>query len=110
MGVPKRNRKLSGQIERRARAAAELAGLEWKELAEALGPATDTLDRRLRNIDRGLPLPSFETPESVTRQVADACGLPYEFFTVDFRRLPELADRRSGRVREMAVDGNGGTA
>lgn len=24
--------------------------------------------------------------------VADACGLPYEFFTVDFQRLPEIAN------------------
>lgn len=35
-------------------------------------------------------------------EIADACGLPYAFFTVDFNRLPDLVSQNGGQAEPLA--------
>ena len=57
-----------------------------KDLAAAIGPDAGLGERTLRKLESG------ESPlrPPAMREIAQACGLPYEFFTVDFQRLPDL--------------------
>jgi len=55
---------------------------------------------RLYEAERGelaLPFPTL-------REIAEVCGLPVEFFSVDFARLPEISDDpRAVIARETAA-------
>lgn len=43
-------------------------------------------------------------PYPTMREIADCCGLPVEFFTADFSRLPEISDNpRTVIARETAA-------
>lgn len=77
-------RKPMDDWKRRARAAAALADIDYKDLAPKLGFSLSTLDRQLANraTRRGRRI-----AEGVARDVAQECGLPYEFFTADFELL-----------------------
>lgn len=74
--------------QRRMRAARALAGFKnVGDLADAIGADAGLGERTLRKLEGG------ESPlrPPAMREIAHACGLPYEFFTVDFSRLPLLA-------------------
>lgn len=77
-------------VTRRIKAARALKGFRStaalaKELDAGLG------DKTLREIESG----KRPILERELREIAGACGVPYEFFTVDFDRLPELTDKPS---------------
>ena len=78
---------------RRIRAARQLAGFSnTKALAAAI--ARSGLAKRglgttsLYDMERDQATPDFGN----LTVIADVCGLPVDFFTVDFSRLPELSD------------------
>lgn len=76
-------------IRRRLKAARELAGLTVQELAERID--SERLGAKaLGSLERG----DRKTPPQPHElaAIAAACGLPYEFFTVDFSRLSELTE------------------
>lgn len=70
------------ELRRRVRAARGYADLSIDQLAEAVGIGRNTIIR----IDNG----EREVKQMELRQIAAVCGLPYEFFTVDFAEIPEL--------------------
>lgn len=77
---------------RRIKAAAELGGYRsLDQLAREvnLPKLSPKSLRRSANDAR-------DTPEHELRAIAEACGLPYEFFTVDFSRLPEIGGPAAG--------------
>jgi transcriptional regulator with XRE-family HTH domain len=78
------------EIRRRLRAARAYADLSLDGLAAAVEIGRNTLVR----IENG-----SRNPKAMElRAVADACGLPYEFFTVDFADLAALAHIGAGEV------------
>lgn len=90
------------EIRRRMRAALALAGIKnVRELAERIdlpGLGRDTL-YEMQSGKRAIRRHEL-------REIADACGLPLEFFTVDFATLEEngsadSADRVLERLNEM---------
>lgn len=75
---------------RRMRAARAIGGFKnVGDLADAITADASLGERTLRKFESG------ESPlrPPAMREIAHACGLPYEFFTADFSRLPELADQ-----------------
>lgn len=86
----------------RMRAARQLGGLRnVGDLADALKDTRGRLGTTtLRSIERGEARGDFST----YRDIADACGIPVEFFTADFSRLAEISeDPRSVIARETAA-------
>jgi transcriptional regulator with XRE-family HTH domain len=72
----------------RLRAARHLAGFRHqRDLAQAIDQA-GLGERTLRAIELG----SRHATERDFRAIADACGLPLEWFTADFSRLAEISD------------------
>jgi transcriptional regulator with XRE-family HTH domain len=69
---------------RRAKAAAALAGMTEAELAKQIGISIATYNRRLGGGETRLH--QMET-EALARAIAGECGVPFEFFTADFRLL-----------------------
>jgi hypothetical protein len=78
--VPPRNPNRDEWV-RRARAAAEIVNVDYKELAKQLGKSVSTLER--------------EEAAAMARSIAHQCKLPYEFFTADFRLLEADTARRT---------------
>lgn len=84
------------EIIRRIKAARAFGGFtSVQKLADAInqpGLAQSTLEK-------------IETTGKVSRpqlrEIAEACGLPYEFFTVDFSRLPEIV--KPGTVSDLPL-------
>lgn len=74
------------EIAKRYRAARSYAGLRQEDLAEALGVDTQTIKRR----EAG----NHGAKRSELVLVASTCGLPFEWFTADLGRLPEIAVTR----------------
>lgn len=73
---------------RRIRAARAYSGLTQEQLGTALGFSEPKMNR-LEHGNYKRPLgPAGE--EGVTRSTAKATGLPHEFFSIDFSRLPEM--------------------
>jgi len=70
-------------IKHRVRAARAYGDLSLDNMAEAAEIGRSTLIR----IETGRRLPK----RGELREIAIATGLPYEFFTADLSRLPELA-------------------
>lgn len=86
----------------RMRAARQLGGLRnVDELAAALKDTRGKLGTTtLRCIERGEAPGDF----SAYRDIAEACGLPVEFFTADFSRVAEISENpRSVIARETAA-------
>lgn len=85
-------------VTRRIKAARALAGFDSRaalaaKLDAGLGAKT------LQKIESG------ERPvvQRELREIAEACGLPYEFFTVDFAQLPALTGGSTFENAVMAV-------
>lgn len=73
----------SAETRRRLRAARAYAGMSLDDLAADVEIGRNTLVR-MENGQRN--------PKSMElREIAEACGLPYEFFTIDFGLLVALA-------------------
>lgn len=72
-------------VARRVRAARAYSKLSREALAEALGYSPSTID--LIEGKRAIPRGASWTELG---KVAEATGLPFEFFTADFARLPEI--------------------
>lgn len=78
------------ELRRRVKAARAYAGYDsTKDLAAAIGPHGKLGDRTLRTLEGAGAPRRFSDQHLVL--IARACGLPLEFFEVDFARLPELA-------------------
>jgi transcriptional regulator with XRE-family HTH domain len=76
----------------RLRAARELAGLTQERLAERLKEAG--YERLSTRTIRNLEDPTKSDPvRQQLEPIAHACGLPYEFFTIDFATLADTATR-----------------
>lgn len=75
------------ETRKRLWAAGTYAGMTPPKLAKALGTSVDTLKRRVSGKKEWR---AFEDEEALLRRVAELCGLPYEFFLVDFDDLPTL--------------------
>lgn len=93
-------------MRRRVKAARALAGISVKELAQRIGQ--DGLgERTLRSLegDAGRAWRPMEL-----QAVAQACGLPYEFFTVDFQQLTlngrvgQRLDALEAELRQLAAE------
>lgn len=86
------------ETERRIRAAMTLAGIDsFEDLARRIDSrnlGATTLRKLNDNVRASLP----------RRAIADACGLPYQFFTVDFRRLSELAQAAASDAQPERLD------
>lgn len=74
------------ELRRRIAAAAAYGGFSQDTLADKIGMSKSTYNRRLKELSEPRRRDPFLT------LIADRCGLTAEFFTVDFKRLPELAD------------------
>lgn len=90
------------RLRRRLVAARTLAGLGQQELAakiKALGYTRGYSARTIGDMERG------ETPiqPQAIPVLAKACGLPPEFFEVDFQRLPELLEDEAAASLEDEV-------
>lgn len=91
------------EARRRMRAARVLAGLTVPKLAERIPDENRMGERTLRKLESG----ESELRPKEMREIAEACDLPYEFFTVDFSRLPELnegAGDLAGRMDELEAE------
>ena len=82
-------------LSRRIRAARHLAGFrQVPELAKAIESLGALRTRsglratKLREYERGEDSPDA----GQLAAIAEACGLPLEFFTADFSRLPEISE------------------
>lgn len=83
------------ETRRRIRAARVLADVTVEQLAAKLGAGLGS--KTLGMIERG----ERDVHTRELRDIAAACGLPYEFFTADLDRLPELTSQEPARrVRE----------
>lgn len=71
---------------RRIRAAQAYAKLSRAEMAEAIGRHPSVYDE-MTGKRRQLRGASWDE----LRAIAERCGLPFEFFWADFKRLPEIA-------------------
>lgn len=90
-------------IARKVKAAQALGGFSN---AEALAAATKELGNLGLKRIRELQQKRGEEPRVVElRTIAEACGLPYEFFTVDFSRLKgsAVSDRLEEVERTLTV-------
>jgi transcriptional regulator with XRE-family HTH domain len=85
------------EIRRRVKAARALAGISVKELAERINQE-GLGERTLRALegDAGRAWRPMEL-----QAVAQACGLPYEFFTVDFSSVFDRELRVDDRLDEL---------
>src|SRR5687768_1455644 len=72
---------------RRLLAIRELHGWDAGELARRVGLSEATLNRKLADAQVG---GNKYTHHAFLQQAADGTGMPVEWFTVDFNRLPEL--------------------
>lgn len=83
------------------RAARALAGFKSvADLAQAIPSEADLGERTLRKFESG----ESELRPPVMREIAAACRLPYEFFSVDFTRLGEIANAdRLGELHETLL-------
>jgi transcriptional regulator with XRE-family HTH domain len=86
---------------RRIRAARALADLTVEELADAID-AKGLKAKTLGAIERG----EREVRPHELRAIAEACGLPYEFFTADFNILtaPHHGSNLAERMDELEAD------
>lgn len=84
-------------MQRRMKAARELAGISVDQLAQRINEK-GLKTRTLRKIEQGeRDLNPREVPA-----VAAACNVPPEFFEVDFWRLGELSAQPTERARQAA--------
>lgn len=93
------------EIRRRVKAARAIAGLSVPGLARRINQR-GLGDRTLRDLEapKGRAIKEMEL-----QAIARACSLPYEWFTVDFDRLPEIAPIGGDVARERALlDAAGG--
>lgn len=74
------------EIAKRYRAARVYAGLNQEDLGEKLGIGKQTVLRREAGANGAR--------RAELMSLAAIAGLPYEWFTADFRRLPEIAATR----------------
>jgi transcriptional regulator with XRE-family HTH domain len=77
---------MDAETARRLRAARGYADLSRPALGDALEVSKDTIER----IENGRRVLGEFERETFLQRAAAACGLPYEFFTVNFDRLREL--------------------
>lgn len=86
-------------ILRRVKACRALAGFDSVEnLADAIGSrgmSAGTLAQR-----ESAAGPDYTIPE--LRAIANACGLPFEFFVADLDRLPEITEPAQLRALQLA--------
>lgn len=74
------------ELRRRLKAARALAGFKsTAALAAAMPQGSGLGDRTLRKLEGG----EAEIRSPALREIAAACGLPYEFFTIDFTELTD---------------------
>lgn len=91
---------MTDETRKRIRAARGYAGLSHAELGERLGVSRDTARRYEDGGHRRL---ADHDEEALLRRIGDACGLPYEFFTVNFASDLMLLDTREGDAVEQAL-------
>lgn len=82
------------ELGRRIRAARAYKGIKsQRELGELLGGVPQSTMQRIESGERGLrPLEQI----TLLREIARVCELPYEWFTADLKRLPEISPKASG--------------
>lgn len=92
------------ELRKRIAAAAAYKGISVDDLGKEIGLSKSTFYRRLKELTE----PRRRGPFLIL--VAEACDLKPEFFTVDFDRLPELAnggqqdEAAQTRVDEVRAD------
>ena len=87
----------SAAFRQRFKAARMLAGHKSAEaLAEKIGEH-GLGAKVIRNIEQGRAVPEPRDLEAI----AKACGVPIEWFVVDFSRLPELVADREQAIRRL---------
>lgn len=94
-------------VERRVRAAADLAGITLDELAERI--AAQSPDKGVRGWSaRNIRSFNAEIPhnkrEQVLRPIATACGLPYEFFTAPLGDLGKTGETGTQALADKIND------
>lgn len=77
------------ELQKRIRAARGYRGWSHAELGKELGLSESTIKRLAR------ALPAGKKRQTYIEQVAAKCGLPFQFFTVDFNDLSLLDTMRS---------------
>lgn len=89
------------QIPVRLRAARQLAGhKDPSKLAAALAGITNGLGTtNLRKIEQGKRVPNF----TELRAIAEACGLPVEWFTADLARLSEISIDAQSEIARLSA-------
>lgn len=86
----------SNEIRRRVKAAREIAGLSVEGLAKKIDQK-GLGERTLRSLEspNNRPFKSMEL-----KAIAEACNLPYQFFTVNFWEVLETNETRITKLEE----------
>jgi transcriptional regulator with XRE-family HTH domain len=79
---------MDAEVGRRIRAARAYADIKQPHLAAQLGVSRDTVYRLEKG---GRQLRPLENEEALLERIADLCGLPAAFFTIDLAELDMLA-------------------